>query len=143
MYRTPESNYTKYYSNHKLLQKAEITRIDLFMLKMIRNYSANIRNINNSLIFSSSYPNPRYLEKTRFSGHTPPEAFIGLDNVGLIHNTHGHPLIYHYNRKNYNKKNTIQQQLKYRRPRNEISIEAYKIRDRKRRQGKHEKILVA
>ncbi|XP_076660758.1 uncharacterized protein LOC143364146 [Halictus rubicundus] len=103
-YRTPESNFTKYISNHKLLLKAQIPRIDIHLLKLARNHWANTRKIhNNSLIFSSTYPNPLYHEYTRHTGYIPPEAFLHLDSTGLIQNIHGHPIIYHYNRKTYNK----------------------------------------
>ncbi|XP_076660285.1 uncharacterized protein LOC143363606 [Halictus rubicundus] len=104
VYRTPESNYTKYISNHNLLLKAQIPRIDIHMIKLARNHWANTRRIqNNSLIFSSTYPNPLYHEITRHTGYIPPEAFIHLDKAGLIQNTLGHPILYHHNRKNYNK----------------------------------------
>ena len=45
-----------------------------------------------------------YHEKTRSTGYIPPEAFIHLDKEGYIQNRNNLPLIYHVNRKNYNKK---------------------------------------
>lgn len=99
-YRTPESNYKKLISNPRLYEYAEITRIDLFILKLIRNHWTNIRNIkSNSLINSSIYPNPQYYDKTRHTGYTPPEAFIHLDGEGFIQNKENTPLIYHVTRK--------------------------------------------
>ncbi|XP_017796810.1 PREDICTED: uncharacterized protein LOC108578067 [Habropoda laboriosa] len=104
-YRTPESNYTKLISNHKLYEYANITRIDLHILKLIRNHWANIRNVtNNSLIYSSTYPNPQYHEKTRHTGYIPPEAFTHLDSQGYIQDKDNTPLIYHTTRKADNKK---------------------------------------
>ncbi|CAK9832643.1 RNA-directed DNA polymerase from mobile element jockey [Anthophora retusa] len=99
-YRTPESNYTKLISNHKLYELANINRIDLHMLKLIRNHWANIRSVkNNSLINSSIYPNTQYHEKTRHTGYIPPEAFIHLDSEGYIQDEDNTPLIYHITRK--------------------------------------------
>lgn len=105
MYRTPESNYTKKVSNSTLYEESEIIRIDLFILKLIRNHWASIHNTReNSLIYSSVYPNPQYYEKTRQTGYTPPESFLYLDSIGLIQNNTNIPIIYHYKRKPYNKK---------------------------------------
>ncbi|CAK9799903.1 RNA-directed DNA polymerase from mobile element jockey [Anthophora quadrimaculata] len=103
-YRTPESNYTKLISNHKLYEHANTIRIDLHILKHIRNHWASIRNVkNNSLINSSIYPHTQYHEKTRHTGYIPPEAFIHLDTEGYIQDKDNIPLIYHITRKADNK----------------------------------------
>ncbi|CAK9799901.1 Probable RNA-directed DNA polymerase from transposon X-element [Anthophora quadrimaculata] len=103
-YRTPESNYTKLISNHKLYEHANTIRINLHILKLIRNHWATIRNVkNNSLINSSIYPHTQYHEKTRHTGYTPPEAFIHLDTEGYIQDKDNIPLIYHITRKADNK----------------------------------------
>lgn len=95
-YRSPESNYTKLISNYKLYEEAKITRIDLFLLKLTRNHWANTRTItSNSLIYSSTYPNPLYFSKTLKTGYTPPESFIYLDSEGYIQNSDNVPIIYH------------------------------------------------
>ncbi|CAK9796537.1 hypothetical protein ANTPLA_LOCUS858 [Anthophora plagiata] len=104
-YRTPESNYTKLISNHKLHEYANTIRIDLHILKLIHNHWASIRNVtNNSLINSSIYPNPQYYDKTRHTGYIPPEAFIYLDSKGYIQDKDNTPLIYHITRKADDKK---------------------------------------
>lgn len=87
--------------------------IDHFMIKLARNYWANIRNKdNNSLVHSCIYPNPVYFEKSRQTGYILPEAFIHLDNAGLIQNTDKQPILYQYDRKNYNKKITYNSDIR-------------------------------
>ncbi|KOX78926.1 hypothetical protein WN51_08685 [Melipona quadrifasciata] len=104
MYKTPESNFTKTISNHRLYKEARITRIDLFIQKIIRKHWANISNIHsNSLILHSIYPNPQYYERIKETGYTPPKSFIHLDSTSHIQNSEKYPIIYHYNRKTYNK----------------------------------------
>ena len=66
MYKTSESNFTKTISSYRLCKEARVTRIDLFLLKIIRNHWANIPNIHsNSLILHSIYPNPQYYERNK------------------------------------------------------------------------------
>nr|XP_033336421.1 uncharacterized protein LOC117226293 [Megalopta genalis] len=103
-YRTPESNFTKKIKNHKLYEDAKLIRIDLFILKLIRNHWANTRNINsNSLIFASTYPNPMYFTETMKTGYIPPESFIYLDSEGYIQNSNNVPIIYHAYRRTFDK----------------------------------------
>lgn len=104
-YRTPESNYTKKVSNQKLYEEAKIIRIDLFIIKLIRDHWAKTCKIKtNSLIFGSTFPNPNYHEIAAQKGYTPPESFIYFDSKGLIQNKDKIPIIYHYNRRTDNTK---------------------------------------
>ncbi|XP_076388847.1 uncharacterized protein LOC143264617 [Megachile rotundata] len=93
-YRTPESNYTKLISNHRLYEKAKIIRNDLFLLKLIHNHWANTVKITcNSLMCHLPYPNPLYFTKTLKTGYTPPESFIFLDSEGYIQNPENIPIL--------------------------------------------------
>ncbi|XP_015438110.1 PREDICTED: uncharacterized protein LOC107193219 [Dufourea novaeangliae] len=104
-YRSPESNYTKLISNYKLYEEAKLVRIDIFMLKLIRDHWTKVHNItSNTLIAHSLYPNPLYFNYTRHTGYTPPESFVYLDGEGYIQNSDNIPLIYHYNRRTFDKK---------------------------------------
>lgn len=96
MYYIPDSNYKKLYSNKRIYDKADIHRIDTFILKLIRDHFANASNIiQNSLIHGSLYPNPLYYEKTLKSGFIPPEAFPYLDSNEYIQDKKNIPIIYH------------------------------------------------
>ncbi|CAL7937382.1 unnamed protein product [Xylocopa violacea] len=87
-YRSPESNYKKMISNYKLYEEAKLIRIDLFVLKLIRNHWSNINNItSNSLIYSSTYPNRLYFAKTMETGYTPPESFLSTWTAKVIYKT--------------------------------------------------------
>ncbi|XP_076379050.1 uncharacterized protein LOC143259674 [Megalopta genalis] len=103
-YRSPQSNYTKLIANHTLYEEAKIIRIDLFIKKLIRDHWRKVNTVTtNSLISHSLYPNPLYFHKTLQTGYIPPEAFIYLDGSGLIQNKNKLPVIYHYNRKTFEK----------------------------------------
>lgn len=104
LYRTPNSNFQKYYSNSVLYNTAGIIRIDNFMIKLIRNHFASASEItNNSLIFPIAYPDTNYIKKTLTSGYIPPEAFIYLDKHGYIQNNQAVPILYHVPRHKANK----------------------------------------
>ena len=108
LYRSPESNYLKYISNSKLYNSAKISRIDCFILNLIRKYYIQVVKITeNSLIFGSVYPNEQYFEKTLKTGFIPPEAFIYMDARGLIQDANNVPSLYHLGRNKNNKKISI------------------------------------
>ena len=105
MNRTAESNYTKYVTNNALYSKAEIQRIDNFMIYLTREHFLQVGKIKqNSLVFSALYPNPLYYDYTLTTGNIPPEGFIFLDQMGYILDQNNIPIIYHYPRHNNNKK---------------------------------------
>lgn len=53
MYKSPKSNYTRYYSNKELYNATNIKRIDYFILKLTRDHIANSSKMtNNSLIYT-------------------------------------------------------------------------------------------
>ena len=105
LYRSPESNYLKYISNSKLYNSAKISRIDCFILNLIRKYYIQVVQITeNSLIFGSVYPNEQYFEKTLKTGFIPPEAFPFMDAHGLIQDNSKIPILYHIGRNRNNKK---------------------------------------
>ncbi|XP_076221690.1 uncharacterized protein LOC143176940 [Nomia melanderi] len=116
-YRTPESNFTKLVKNHRLYEEANIIRIDLFILKLIRNHWANVHNVTtNSLIHCSTFPNPLYFRKTMVTGYTPPESFIYLDSEGYIQNSENVPIIYHVHRRTFDKHITYDKNIRFNDP---------------------------
>lgn len=105
MYRNPESNFKKFYSCKKLYNSAEISRIDCFIIKLIRDFRTHAADMRvNSLIFGPYFPNPLYFEKCRRSGYIPPEAFPYLDGEVYIKNKDNIPRIHHTHRHAFNKK---------------------------------------
>lgn len=95
-FKNPEHEYCKYYSNKTIYDKANIPRIDNFIIKLTRDHFANATHIShNSLIFSALYPHPEYHAKTLTSGFIPPEAFPYLDAKGYIQDINNIPTIYH------------------------------------------------
>jgi hypothetical protein len=99
LYRTPESDYIKYYSNEVLYNRARVNRIDNFVIKLVRGHIARAMTSTNNLIFGAYYPNDDYFENARLSGFIPPEAFLYLDRCGLIQDRLAIPLIYHVRRR--------------------------------------------
>lgn len=96
MYKNPETNYTRSYSNKIIYDKANIPRFDNFVIKLIRDHYSNAIKIKeNSLIFGALYPNPNYHNRTLSTGYIPPEAFLFLDKNGLIQDDNNIPVIYH------------------------------------------------
>ena len=105
LYRSPESNYLKHISNTKLYNSAKISRIDCFILNLIRKYYIQVVKITeNSLIFGSVYPNELYFEKTLQTGFIPPEACPCMDARGYIQDNNQVPILYHIGRNRNNKK---------------------------------------
>lgn len=73
MNRTEESDYIKYVSNQRLYDKANIPRIDNFIIYVTREHFLQASKITqNSLIYGALYPNPIYYEKTLTTGYIPP-----------------------------------------------------------------------
>jgi len=66
------------------------------MIKLIRNYFVITEKVKiNSMIFLIAFPNPQYIKRTLETGHVPPEAFLYLDENGLIQDQYQVPIIYH------------------------------------------------
>ena len=103
-YRTPESQFTEYHSNHTLYNLSQIPRIDIFILQLTRNYIASTKNSYNNIVhcFSISKSQKEYSE-TAASGYFPPQHFTYFDKCGLIQDEYNIPIIYHMSRHKANK----------------------------------------
>lgn len=102
--KSSQSNYTKFISNKKLYNSANISRIDNFIIKLIRNHILKCMECNiNNLISAPYYSDDLYISNTLISGYVPPEAFIYLDKNGYIQNEEGIPIFYHLFRRASNK----------------------------------------
>ena len=108
IYKSERSNFLHYENCKILYDKSNIPRIDSHIIKLIRDYFANINLIkNNNLINSSLYPNDEYYKRTFITGNIPPEAFPLLDRTGRISDRNNIPIIYHNFRKTNDKKNLV------------------------------------
>lgn len=95
-YNTIEKHYI---ANNKIYNFAKINRIDLFMIKQIRNHFARSSLSSNSLIRGPTILQTEYIEKTLDSGFIPPEGFIYLDATGRIQDSNNIPILYHIYRR--------------------------------------------
>lgn len=112
MYINPRSNYTRHFRNKEIYDKANVSRVDNFIIKLVRDHFVSaIRIRQNSLIFGAFYPNPMYFEKTLNTGYIPPEAFPYLDANGYIQDMNNIPVIYHMPRHKNIKKITYPRML--------------------------------
>ncbi|CAK9800653.1 RNA-directed DNA polymerase from mobile element jockey [Anthophora plagiata] len=97
--KTPESNYKKNYKNIIILNKANIQRIDSFIIKVCGNYFAKtttsplLRELTQKI-----KSNTIYITNALNTGFTPPEIFPYLDKTGYITDSNNIPIIYHAQR---------------------------------------------
>ena len=99
-YRSADTDFMHYLSNQYIYNKAKIPRIDIHLLKIIRNHWANTAGIHiNNLILGPCYVHQTYIKKTLKSGYVPPEGFLFLDANKYIQDINNVPIIYHAHRK--------------------------------------------
>ena len=104
LYRTPESEYKKYYSNKILYNLGGIPRIDLFIIKIIREHYRKIKSIDNNSIQESISITPNDLQTMCKKGYIYPAAFLALDKLEIIQAPDNVPELYHVSRNERNKK---------------------------------------
>ena len=104
LYRTPESNFQKYYSNKVVLNEANIPRIDSFTLKLTRDFFQRCHWSKNDIIKNFTKIEEKYVDRCAYNGYLPPEAFTILDRKGLIQDGNNIPIIYHIKRNRADKK---------------------------------------
>ena len=84
---------------------AEIPRIDVFTIKLIRNHiKSAMHNNSNSLIKGPFLPSDNYHRNAILKGFVPPEAFLYLDKNKYIVNDEMIPIFYLVSRNIRNKK---------------------------------------
>jgi len=75
----------KYINNQKLYDRANIPRIDNFMINLIRDHFLQANLVKqNSMIYGALYPNSMYYDRALTTGYIFPEAFLYLDQKGYI-----------------------------------------------------------
>ncbi|CAG5093327.1 Protein of unknown function [Cotesia congregata] len=103
-YRSAASNYNKFISNSTLYNLADIPRIDSHIIRLIRDYFSKLPSIENSTINNLTKFTAEDLKKRNETGMLPPQAFLPLDDKGLIQDEDNVPTIYHCKRHKAHKK---------------------------------------
>lgn len=104
IFRSHSSDFTKYISNKKLYNAAKISRIDNFIIHLIRDHISRTFDCwENNLIMAPYYVSGDYIKSTLLNGYVPPEAFLYLDSEGFIQNEEGVPILFHIYRRANNK----------------------------------------
>lgn len=100
-YRNAATEYRHYISNTTLYTLSDTTRVDMHLLKLVRNHCqrSSAMTEENDYIWQPYYPQELYLRKALTTGYIPPEAFIYLDTNGYIQDDQNVPIIYHINRR--------------------------------------------
>lgn len=101
---TTESNFTRKISNKNLYNAADIPRIDNFIIKITRDYFANITKIPNKVMQQLSKPDEIIAKIAAVRGTLSPQDFIYHDRLGLIQDENNIPILYHWKRNRYNKR---------------------------------------
>lgn len=95
LYRKAETDYRERISNTMLYQKANITKLDCFFLKLCRNYYASYQDINNPLMKKLKCNDEEKCKSKCQSGYITPEIFIFCEKVGVFQDAYNLPSIYH------------------------------------------------
>lgn len=107
-YRSAHSEYKHYVSNKNIYDLANIPRIDLFTLRLTRDYHSKLPTINNTIIRTLSRQDPRESEQQTHTGYLTPEAFTYCDDRGLLQNANNIPILYHWKRNKADKRVSLQ-----------------------------------
>lgn len=95
-YRDPETGYERHLSNVKLYNLANIPRIDVFVIGLVRDHIAKaIDNSTNPLIPSIFEKGELTISKLIKMGYLSPETFTILDKHKFIQNENNVPILYH------------------------------------------------
>lgn len=107
IHRSSRSNFLHYTSNKKLYNAAKISRIDNFIIHLIRDHILRTFDCyENNLIQAPYYSSEDYIKETLLNGFVPPEAFLYLDRNRYIQNNVGVPVLYHIYRRANDKRIT-------------------------------------
>lgn len=100
-YRKAESGYKHYISNKTQYNDFEAERIDLHIIKLVREHIRRTTSqCYNSLTYGLYYTSEQIIKNTiQINNSSGPEAFNYLDTIGYIQNIELVPIIYHVQRK--------------------------------------------
>ena len=95
IYLTPESDYFKYYSNKILYNSSLIPRIDLFIIRIIREHYRLIKTIDHRTIQSSLQLRIQDIHNICAKGYIHASAFLYLNKIGVLQTPDNIPELYH------------------------------------------------
>lgn len=112
LHRTADSGFIRRTKNSLVYNKANIPRIDCFMIKLCRNFFANMRRYNSNILENQLAIAETDEERLDFmkSGYIPPQLFVFADKHGVIQNGHNLPILYHKPRHSCNKSISLDHQ---------------------------------
>ena len=96
-------NSERMFNNKTIYELAKIPRIDIFLLKLTRNYHKNNFNHPNKIIDSLTALSPVASEARAVTGYLTPEDFMYIDKIGIVQDQNNVPTIYHISRNMANK----------------------------------------
>ena len=104
LYRSRSSDWQHYISNQIIYDKAEIPRIDSFIIRLTRDYFAKLPDIDNDLTRAISSQDDAAAYREMTSGYVSPQTFTSCDKWGLIQDAYNIPLLFHWRRNKANKR---------------------------------------
>ena len=102
IYRKDQNKH--FISNQIIYNKANIPRIDNHIIKLSRDYYANLRNIKNSYLYSYSHTAEYEILPNTQTEYIYPHSFTFFDTNNIIQNDQNTPILYHIARHQANKK---------------------------------------
>lgn len=97
MYREQKTNFRKMVSNSDSYNAAKVSRIDCFIIKIIRDFYNKAYYNKNPVIKSIVEIDQKWEEEFK-TGYIPPQAFTLADKKGTIQNDLNIPILYHLKR---------------------------------------------
>ena len=107
IYRNEHNKF--FISNSKIYDAANVSRIDLHILKLVRDFLANLRAIDNSFLHSYSHTPNYEIFANSVTEYIYPHSFTYFDSSNIIQNYENIPLTYHTSRHQAHKKSHIDQ----------------------------------
>ena len=104
LYRSRSSDWQHYVANQLIYNKAEIPRIDNFLIRITRDYFAKLPGIPNELLKVIAVQDDVTAAREMASGYIVPQTFMSCDNWGLIQDALNIPWLYHWRRNKANKR---------------------------------------
>lgn len=96
IFRDAESDFEKHTTNQRMYNLANIHRIDVFIIVLIKDHILRASKNNIKPLISTPFlQNENELIKLVTSGNLAPETFIYLDRRGFIMSGGGIPILYH------------------------------------------------
>ena len=89
------TQYRRWYSNKKIYDLANISRIDNFIIKLTREHIRSCPIVGNPLVDSLYVFDDNEMTNFIENGIPPPEAFTVLDKNNYIQNDNNVPVLYH------------------------------------------------